>query len=447
MFRSLSARLFAILTVGLGAIQIVSFIAFMNFRGQEIKEQMTRFLGADLSFAYDFMRSLPHEQRLAWLARLNQGFHYRFSLEPIKAQAQDFQTVDPNLATLTAILKADLPPEAKLSFRLPPGVAPSVRERAIQAVLSIDQDEALVLHLFDPFSMPSEGSLLLYLGVVLLTVSPFVWWAVHLSTRQIDRMLGTVEQFGRNLNSPPVPESGPQELQKAAHAVNTMRERILQHIEERTQILAAIAHDLKTPLTRLRLRAEALDNGVPRERIISEVEYMANLVTEGLDYARSAHLCEATSLIEVNHWLEGMVDDAQDAGATCSLAGQAQAPYPGALRALTRAMQNLIENALKFATEAGIRIEDSTERLTIRVLDNGPGLGDALLEKVFDPFFRAEVSRNRDTGGSGLGLSIARNIVRAHGGEIRLRNRAEGGLEAVVELPRPAETGTTARTS
>jgi len=436
MFRSLSARLFAILTIGLGAIQVISFIAFMNFRGQEIKEQMTRFLGADLSFAYDFMRSLPHEQRLEWLARLNQGFHYRFSLEPAKAQRDDFQTADPNLATLTAILKADLPPEAKLSFRLPQGVPPSVREKSIQAVLAIDQDESLVLHLFDPFSMPSEGSLLLYLGVVLLAVSPFVWWAVHLSTRPIDRMLVTIEQFGRNLNSPPVPESGPEELQKAAKTVNAMRERIVQHIEERTQILAAIAHDLKTPLTRLRLRAEAVENSVQRERIVSEVEYMANLVTEGLDYARSAHLCEATSLIEVNHWLEGMVDDIQDGGARCILSGQALTPYRGALRALTRAMQNLIENALKFGSEAEIRIDDSTERLLIRVLDNGPGLSDALLEKVFDPFFRAEMSRNRDTGGSGLGLSIARNIVHAHGGDIHLANREDGGLEVRVELPR-----------
>ncbi|MBS1230332.1 MAG: two-component sensor histidine kinase [Proteobacteria bacterium] len=439
MFRSLSARLFAILTVGLGAIQVISFIAFMNFRGQEIKEQMTRFLGADLSFAYDFMRSLPHEQRLAWLARLNQGFHYRFSLEPAKAQRDDFQTVDPSLATLTAILKADLPPEAKLSFRLPNDVPSSVRDKSIQAVLAIDDNEALVLHLFDPFSMPSEGSLLLYLGVVLLAVSPFVWWAVHLSTRQIDRMLGTIEQFGRNLNAPPLPETGPEELKKAAQAVNAMRERIVQHIEERTQILAAIAHDLKTPLTRLRLRAEAVENSAQRERIVSEVEYMASLVSEGLDYARSAHLCESSSLIEVNHWLEGMVDDAQDAGATCRIKGQALAPYRGALRALTRAMQNLIENALKFGSEAEIQIEDSTERLLIRVLDNGPGLSDALIEKVFDPFFRAEMSRNRDTGGSGLGLSIARNIVRAHGGEIHLHNRAGDGLEVLVELPRHRE--------
>ena len=440
MFRSLSARLFAILTVGLGAIQIVSFFAFMFFRGEEIKEQMTRFLGADVSFAYDYMRSLPPEQRSEWLARLNQGFHYRFSLEPAIVESDDPPPDDERLATLTAILKADLPAEAKLSFRLPQGVPSSVRDKAIQAVLAIDDDESLVLHLFDPFSMPSEGALLRYLGVVLLAVSPFVWWAVHLTTRQIDRMLGTIERFGRNPNSPAVPESGPEELQKAARAVNAMRERILQHIEERTQILAAIAHDLQTPLTRLRLRAEALEEGIPRERIINDVEYMANLVTEGLDYARSAHLSETFSAIEVNHWLEGMLDDAQDAGATCHLTGQAHAPYTGALRALTRAMQNLIENALKFGTEVDIRIEDSRERLLIHVLDNGPGLSDVLLEKVFDPFFRAESSRNRETGGSGLGLSIARNIARTHGGDIHLHNHPQGGLEVVVELPRNPET-------
>lgn len=436
MFRSLTARLFAILTVGLGAIQVVSFFGFMFFRGEEAKEQMTRFLGADISFAYDFMRSLPHAQRAEWLARLNQGFHYRFSLEPAGAVVESVVLDDARLAKLSAILKANLPAEAKLTFRLPPGVPAAVEDKAIQTVLAIDDEESLVLHLFDPFDMPSEGALLRYLAVVLLAVTPFVWWAVHLSTRQIDRMLGTIEQFGRNPLSPPVAESGPDELKKAARAVNAMRERIARHIEERTQILAAIAHDLQTPLTRLRLRAETLARDGQREHIIRDVEYMANLVIEGLDYARSAHLSEATSVIEVNHWLEGMVDDAQDAGAVCRLTGEAGAPYSGALRALTRAMQNLIDNALKFGSDAEIRIEDSADRLLIRVLDDGPGLSEDLLKKVFDPFFRAEISRNRETGGSGLGLAIARNIVCAHGGDIRLANRPEGGLEVLVELPR-----------
>jgi protein-histidine pros-kinase len=436
MFRSLSARLLATLTIGLAAIQIISFIAFMTFRAQEAKERRTRFLGADVSFVYELLKSMPAAQRPEWVMRLNQGYHYRYSLEPAAPEEPEVAFQDERVAEVAAILKATLPAEAKLSFRLPAELTPEIRDNAWQVVLSLDQKQSLVLHLFDTFTMLSTGALLVYLAVVLLAVTPFVWWAVHLTTRRIDRMLGTIEQFGRNLNSPPVPESGPGELRRAARAVNAMRERILKHIEERTQILAAIAHDLQTPLTRLRLRAEALETGAPRDRIIADVEYMASLVTEGLDYAHSEHLREANSVIEVNHWLEGMVDDAQDAGAVCVLNGQALAPYTGALRALTRAMQNLIDNALKFGTEAEVRIEDSSERLTVRVLDNGPGLSDALMVKVFDPFFRAESSRNRATGGSGLGLSIARNIVRAHGGDIRLKNRAEGGLEVIVELPR-----------
>lgn len=440
MFRSFSARLFAILTVGLGTIQIVSFFAFMVFRGAEIKEEMTRFLGADVSFAYDLMRSIRPEQRAEWLSRLNQGFHYRFSLEPAGFRGHDPVINDEDLTALMALLKTELPAGAKLSFRIPPNVPESVREKAIQAVVQLDSGESLVLHLIDPFTMPSEAALLRYLGFVLLAVSPFVLWAAHLSTRQIDKMLATVEQFGKNPSSPPVVESGPEELRKAARAINAMRDRILLHIEERTRILAAIAHDLQTPLTRLRLRAEALEGGSQRERIINDIEYMANLVKEGLDYARSEHLCETPSVIEVNHWLEGMVDDVQDAGGSCTLRGRAQAPYTGALRALTRAIQNLIDNALKFGTEAEIEIEDTFERLTIRVLDNGPGLSDALMQKVFDPFFRAEMSRNRETGGSGLGLSIARNIVRSHGGDIRLSRRSQSGLAMVVELPRSAGT-------
>ena len=441
MFRSLSARLFAILTIGLGVIQIASFLGFMAYRGQEIKEQVTRFLGADLSFAYDFMRSLPPEQRLEWLARLNQGFHYRFSLEPATAPSVETQPNDERLIALSAVLRANLPPEAKMTFREPVGVPASVQDKAIQTVLVLDEHHALVLHLFDPFSMPTEGSLMVFLIVVLLAVSPFVWWAVRVATRPIDRMLLTIEQFGKHPNSPPVPESGPDELKRAAQAVNAMRERILRHIEERTQILAAIAHDLQTPLTRLRLRSEALAAGPQRDHLIHDVEYMAELVTEGLDYARSAQLSETLTAIEVNQWLEGMIDDALDSGAKCRLTGQANTPYSGALRALTRAMQNLIENALKYGEEAEIRIEDSPERLVIRVLDNGPGLSEDMLRRVFDPFFRVEQSRSRETGGSGLGLSIARNIVCAHGGDIRLTNRREGGLEATVDLPREAQSG------
>lgn len=461
VFRSLSARLFAILAVGLVFIQIASFGAFLAFRGNESKQQMVHFMGADVAFVFDLLRGMAPDERAAWLPRLNRGY-YTFSLADSAALPAGEPGLESHrkIAPILALLRERLPHGTPLLVLEPPPREPAaqkmsrvqqmllplycmswtmcreVDEAYVRLLLRLDGRQTLVLHLIDPFAMPSAGTLALYMLAVFLAVTPFVWWAVRLTSRRIGHMLEKIENFGLNPGAPPVPETGPDELRRAAAAFNGMRWRILRHLEERTQILAAISHDLQTPLTRLRLRAEALMPGEARERIIGDVEHMAGLVGEGLDYARSAHLKEEHSAIEINHWLEGMVDDATDAGGHCELAGRARAPYSGALRALTRVMQNLIDNALKFGSRARIEIDDSAERLVIRVLDDGPGLPDALLEKVFEPFFRAETSRNRETGGSGLGLTIARNLARAHGGDIRLRNRPEGGLEAVVELPR-----------
>lgn len=445
VLRSLSARIFAILAIGLMVIQVISFAAFLAYRGNESKQQMLRFMGADVAFVRDFLLTQPADQRSTWLARLNRGY-YTFSLEAGAAEAASPANAenDRRITSILDILRQQLPPGTPIALRDPqPGSTSAAGAAQMQLLLPLDENQRLVLHLIDPFAMPGAATLALYLLAVLLAVTPFVWLAVRLTTRRIGNMLDTIERFGRNLGSPPVPEVGPSELVRAAVAFNGMRQRVLDQLDERTQILAAISHDLQTPLTRLRLRAEALPDDSQRERFVADVEHMSGLVREGLDYARSAHLNEAHRCIEINHWLEGMVDDATDAGADCQLSGRAQAPYRGALRALTRVMQNLIDNALKFGGKASIELEDSSEQLLIRVIDNGPGLADELLERVFDPFFRAETSRNRDlrVSGSGLGLSIARNLVRAHGGDIRLSNRPEGGLLASITLPRSNDSG------
>lgn len=460
MFRSLSARIFAILAIGLVVVQVGSFGAFLAFRGNESRLQMERFMGADVAFVFEFMRSLPSQERKAWLPRLDRGY-YTFSLldrESALGATVGFEE-DRRVAGLMRLLEQHLPGDVKPVFLHPQAAEVTANasklqrlllplycmtwsmcrdldETYVQILLPLDAQQTMVLHLVDPFARPSGGTLALYLLAVLVAVTPFVWWAVRLTMRRVTIMLDALERFGRNIASPPLPETGPIELKRAAAVFNGMRERILRQLDERTQILAAISHDLQTPLTRLRLRAEAIGCDSHRERMVADVDLMAGLVREGLDYARSAHPSEPHSAIEVNHWLEGMVDDATDAGGDCTLSGTAQQPYRGALRALTRATQNLVDNALKFGGSARIEIEDSAERLVIRVLDEGPGIAQDLLEKVFDPFFRAETSRNRETGGSGLGLTIARNLIRAHGGDIRLTNRTEGGLCAAIELPR-----------
>ncbi len=438
MFRSLSARLFAILAIGLVFIQIVSFGAFLAFRGNESRQQMQRFMSTDVAFVFELLRGMEPEERQQWLSRLNRGY-YSFALVDSALLQKDNPVLatHPDLTPVVDLVRQQLPPGTEIRVQDPPAAGATVpNKEAVRLMLPLDGHQALALDLVNPFAMPGAGTLALYMLAVFLAVTPFVWWAIRLTSQRIGHMLETVEHFGLNPGAPPVPETGPDELRRAAAAFNGMRRRILRHLDERTQILAAISHDLQTPLTRLRLRAEALLPGEARERIIADVEHMAALVSEGLDYARSARLKEEHSTIEINHWLEGLVDDATDAGGCCELGGRALAPYRGALRALTRVMQNLIDNALKFGGRARIEIDDSPERLVIRVLDDGPGLPEALLDKVFEPFFRAESSRNRETGGSGLGLAIARNLARAHGGDIRLHNRTEGGLEASVELPR-----------
>ncbi len=437
MFRSLSARLFAILAIGLVLIQIASFSAVLAFRGNESKQQMLRFMSTDVAFVFELLRGMEPEARQQWLSRLNRGY-YSFALVDAALLPKEGSPLatHPDVAPVVDLVRQQLPLGTVIRIQEPAERTFAPDKEVVRMTLPLDGRQALALDLVNPFAMPGAGTLALYMLAVFLAVTPFVWWAIRLTSQRIGHMLETVEHFGLNPGAPPVPETGPDELRRAAAAFNGMRRRILRHLDERTQILAAISHDLQTPLTRLRLRAEALLPGEARERIIADVEHMAGLVSEGLDYARSARLKEEHSTIEINHWLEGLVDDATDAGGSCELGGRALAPYRGALRALTRVMQNLIDNALKFGGRARIEIDDSSERLVIRVLDDGPGLPETLLDKVFEPFFRAESSRNRETGGSGLGLAIARNLARAHGGDIRLRNRIEGGLEASVELPR-----------
>lgn len=451
MFRSLAARLFAILTLGLILIQIVSFGAFLAFRGHETKEKMFEYLGADVAFIYAHLAALPPEARLASMTRANRGY-FTFSLEagtvsPEAAQAFVHKGLLPVAQTLRAHLRGDLVigarypitkiPKDKVQYAPPPYVGyADTQAHAVELLFQLPQDQVLVMHLVDPFGLPGIGTLAGYLFIILLAITPFVWIAVRLTTRRIGQMLDTLERFGRNLGSPPLPENGPDELVRAAIAFNRMRERILKHLDERTQILASISHDLQTPLTRLRLRAENLEDEGQRERFIADVEHMNGLVREGLDYARSAHLQEEHIPIEVNQWLEGLVDACSDTGAHCQLTGKAGAPYKGAPRALTRAMQNLIDNAIKYSGDVCVEIADSPAELMLRVLDRGPGLSDEMLDKAFEPFMRGEASRNRATGGTGLGLSIARNLVRAHGGELTLANRSGGGLAATVVLPR-----------
>ncbi|MCX7173224.1 MAG: ATP-binding protein [Proteobacteria bacterium] len=278
--------------------------------------------------------------------------------------------------------------------------------------------------------------LLLTLVVLLVAVSLLSLLAVRWVTRPLHVLASAADELGRDIHRPPLPEQGPLEVRRAAHAFNTMQSRLVRYIEDRTRILAAMSHDLKTPITRLRLRAELMEDEDLRQRFEKDLLEMEAMVSQTLDFMRGLDSREPQQPIDIMALLESLQADNEEMGRAMSITGRTTAPFIGSPQFLKRCLTNLLDNALTYGKRALIGIEDGPAELLIRIRDEGPGLPEAELEKVFEPFYRLESSRNRATGGTGLGLSIARNIAQAMGGDVRLRNHPDGGLEALLSLPR-----------
>jgi len=278
--------------------------------------------------------------------------------------------------------------------------------------------------------------LLLTLVVLLVAVSLLSLVAVRWVTRPLLALAAAADELGRDINRPPLPEQGPLEVRQAAHAFNTMQTRLVRYIEDRTRILAAMSHDLKTPITRLRLRAELMEDAELRLRFEKDLLEMEAMVSQTLDFMRGLDSREPPQPIDIMALLESLQADNEEMGRAMSIEGRTAAPFVGAPQLLKRCITNLLDNAILYGGRARVQVEDGAAELIIRISDDGPGLAEAELERVFEPFYRSEGSRNRETGGTGLGLSIARNIALAHGGDIRLINIPQGGLEARLSLPR-----------
>ena len=278
--------------------------------------------------------------------------------------------------------------------------------------------------------------LLLTLAVVLVVVLTLSFIAVRWLSRPLQTLAEAAEGLGKNIHRPPLPENGPTEVRQAAQAFNTMQSRLVRYIDGRTQVLAAMSHDLKTPLTRLRLRAELLDDDDMRERFERDLGEMQSMVTDALSALRGLDGPAQSVPVDMMALLESLQADNEELSRPILIEGSVAAPLMGDPQRLKRCVGNLLENAVVYGRRAHVAFEDNVKALTVRIRDEGPGIPEAMLERVFDPFFRLEGSRSRDTGGTGLGLSIARNIARAAGGDVSLRNLPSGGLEALLVLPR-----------
>jgi signal transduction histidine kinase len=210
-------------------------------------------------------------------------------------------------------------------------------------------------------------------------------------------------------------------------------------IDDRTRILAAMSHDLRTPITRMRLRAELMDDAESREKFEKDLAEMESMVTQALDFMRGVGAREPVQPIDVMALIHSLQAENREMGRMITVEGQVREPYLAAPSLLKRCIRNLVDNAVFYGGGADVVLEDARAQLAVHVRDRGPGIPDDQLENVFEPFVRLESSRSKETGGTGLGLGIARNIARLHGGDIRLRNMEGGGLEATLTLPRATD--------
>lgn len=277
----------------------------------------------------------------------------------------------------------------------------------------------------------------LFLNLILLVLVMLV--ALFVTARSITRPLSELaraaDRVGRDLRQPRLAERGARELRHAARAFNTMQDRLQRYLDSRSRVLAAMSHDLKTPLTRLRLQVETLEDPAAQARFGKQLDEMECMVHGALALFRGLDDDEAFAPTDVDSLLQTLQSEFAEMHGTVSLEGHAARPILAKPQALRRCLTNLIANAIKFGSRARILVEDGAA-LVVRIRDEGPGIPEEELEKVFEPFYRLETSRNRDTGGTGLGLSIARDVVQAHGGSLVLRNLPVHGLEAIVTLPR-----------
>jgi len=282
--------------------------------------------------------------------------------------------------------------------------------------------------------LPPTLMLNLILLVAVLVIALYV--VARGITLPLSRLALAADNLGRSILQPKLAEEGARELRHAARAFNTMQDRLHRYLDSRTRVLAAMSHDLKTPLTRLRLQVETqIDDPALQARFGRELDEMEHMVHGALALFRNLNDDEALEPVDVNLLLETVCGEFTEMSKDVTLAGRASGPLSGKPQALKRCITNLVANAVKFATRAHVLVRDGAQ-LEISICDDGPGIPPEELEKVFEPFYRLESSRNRDTGGTGLGLSIARDVAQAHGGSLVLRNRPEGGLEARLTLPR-----------
>jgi signal transduction histidine kinase len=274
------------------------------------------------------------------------------------------------------------------------------------------------------------------LSIFVIGIGAMSIWAIQRLTAPFRVFAAAAGRLGTDVNAMPLEEHGPSEARSAIRAFNDMQRRLQRFIADRTQMLAAVSHDLRTPITRLRLRAECINDSAQSAKLLADLKHMEEMIDSVLNFAKDDALSEPTVSVDLIAMLQSICDELTDRGFDLTFSPRGRLPYNCRRVSIRRCFGNIIENAVKYGQQAEVRLESGADEIMIRVEDRGPGIPENFREEVFRPFFRLEGSRSRNSGGSGLGLTVARTVARAHGGDVRLSAASGGGLVATVVLPR-----------
>jgi two-component system, OmpR family, sensor kinase len=438
--RSLAARTALVLLAGLGVVQAAGLAIHALDRISVDRIELEREAGMRIAGIYRSIAETDRNERNAEVARMKlpPGFHVSLTPGPDIA---DFDPAPPpmqrslrmNIQMVpfpghvhpTQVLVGDNPPRHQyaVSMHLPD------EERWVSLVFRIPPP-----NLFASPTFPIAFTLMI-VATGLLT-----HWAVRRLTAPVRTLAAAAEALGRDVNAPPLPEDGPLEVATAAIAFNTMASRIRRFVTDRTLLLTAIGHDLRTPITRLKLRSEFIEDDELRRKFTADLDELEAMVSATLAFGRDSANREPLVRLDLSALMRTILDEAIEGRPDmANQIGFAVEPPQITIQArsmaLKRALSNLVSNAIAYGGSARVTLKPPNGgHVTVLVEDEGSGLPPGDLERVFEPFIRIEASRNRETGGTGLGLSIARNIVRGHGGDITLSNRMPHGLRATVTL-------------
>jgi signal transduction histidine kinase len=442
---TLVGRTLLVLLVGLFLSQLAGVILYSANRLELATKLDNRHLSERIVAVVRLVEQTPETERSRVLHAVDlPGLRIGWGREPLIVEGDDM--VDPDSVALGQDLRQRLDSrEIHASIRerpLPPspeGPDPGVgllhHAHPPTAFVAVRLDADSWLNFVAPLPPPNEPlwrpRFFAPLASGLLVVMLLSVLAVRRAAKPLAILAAAAQRLGRDVGAPPVPVAGPREVREAAQAFNDMQTRLRRFVEDRTQMIAAISHDLRTPITRLKLRAEFIDDDEQRAKMLVDLDEMEAMIAATLTFARDDASCERRREVDLAALLLDLCAEFD-----ASYEGPDDCRVVGGPIGLKRAFANLLDNARKYAGGARVVVAGDRDQVTVGVEDDGPGIPPGEIEQVFAPFHRVETSRNRDTGGTGLGLAVARSAVRAHGGDIHLVNRTAGGLRATVTLPR-----------